>query len=228
MVPTEKRGTTPSLVPCLLLKAGEVYRPGPDGPEVARTPKGVPFDPFDVVDRLSPDYALLYVVDLDGIEREDPQLDYLQELSRDMTLWVDAGVRTADHAIDILVSGARRVVLSSAYLQGPKQLARAWKLSPEIVFEIELDGTHVAPAHADWDAQDPVALARAVRAMGPDHLILSPREKEPDWALVRSVSADGPTWVDGAFSVEESGRLTDSGARGGIFHLTDLLDHWEG
>ncbi len=185
-------------------------------------------DPFDVLDRLSSDYAMLYVVDLDGIEREDPQLDYLQELAREMTLWVDAGVRTAEQAIDVLITGARRAVLSSAYLRGPRQLARAWRLSTDLVFEVEMRGPALAPADARWGAVDAAALARAVRAAGPDHIIVSPRETEPDWSVVRVIASEGPTWVDGTFSREEAPRLTECGASGGIFHIEDLLSSWEG
>ena len=119
-------------MPCLLLRKGQVCVPGPDGPVPALSPEGAPFDPFDVVDRLTQEYSMLYVVDLDGLEHGDPQLDYLQEISRDVTLWVDGGVRTAEQAIDILISGARRAVLSSAVLHGPRQLKRAWRLSTEL------------------------------------------------------------------------------------------------
>ncbi len=234
IVPTSRRApisssdpATPGLVPCLLLKGGQVYRPGPEGPVLARSASGVPFDPFDVVDRLAPEYSLLYVVDLDGIERADPQLDYLQEISRDMALWVDGGVRTADQAIDILVAGARRAVLSSAYLRGPKQLSRAWKLSSELVFELEITHGQLGPVHEAWGTADPLELARTVRAAGPDHLIVSPREDDPDWSMVRSIAAGGPTWVDGSFSRELAPRLGEVGAAGGIFHLNDALDHWE-
>jgi hypothetical protein len=193
---------------------------GPGGPRAAVWPGGGRPDPFDVVDRLARDYPLVYVLDLDGIERGEPQLEYLQEFSRDIALWVDAGTRTADQAIDILVAGAQRVVLSSSRLDGPEELKRAWGLTTQIVFEIELpDG--ILPALDDWNAPDPVALARAVRALGPDHLILSPRDAPPDWALVRLVSAVGPTWVDGTFALRDLGRLDTAGAAGGIFSLDD-------
>ena len=210
-----------------MLKGGQVFRPGPEGPAVARAPGGTPLDPFEVVDRLAPDYSLLYVVDLDGIERGNPQLDYLQEIARDTTLWVDAGVRNADQAIDVLVTGAQRAVLSSAYLQGPKQLARAWRLSSELVFEVELEGARVSPTPGDWGSSDPVELARMVRAAGPDHIVLSPREAEPDWSMVRAVATAGPTWVDGSFSEAQATRLGETGAVGGIFHLDELFDRWE-
>ncbi len=217
----------PSLVPCLLLRGGQVLLPGEEGPTVARTATGTLFDPFDVVDRLAESSPLLYVVDLDGIERGDPQLDYLQEISRDVSIWVDAGVRSAEQAIDVLVTGARRVVLSSAHLNGPRELRRTWRLSTEVVFELELVGAKLAPAHEGWGTEDPVALAATVRDVGVDHLVVSPRGSDPDWPTVRSIAAAGPTWVDGTFSPGDARRLTEVGASGGIYHLNDLLARWE-
>ena len=217
----------PSLVPCLLLKGGRVLRPGEHGPVVADDPSGKPFDPFDVIDRLAQDHSLVYVVDLDGIERGDPQLDYVQELSRDVALWVDAGVRTADQAIDVLVAGARRAVLSSAYLNGPRELRRAWRLSTELVFDIEVANARLAPAHEGWGTDDPAVLAETVRAVGPDRLIVSPREGDIPWPIVRAIATAGPTWVDGSFRPTERARLEECGARGGIFHIDELLDQWK-
>jgi len=214
-------------MPCLLLRKGQVCLPAPDGPVPARSPEGSLFDPFDVVDRLAQDYSVIYVVDLDGIERGDPQLDYLQEISREVSLWVDGGVRTAEQAIDILITGARRAVLSSAYLRGPRQLKRAWRLSSELVFEIELspDG-HLTVADAGWGTEDPVELARLAREIGPDHVIVSPRETDPDWSLIARVSSAGPTWVDGSFQAEDLPKLAGTQASGGIIHIDELLRHW--
>ncbi len=217
----------PALMPCLLLRKGQVCVPGPDGPVPAVSPEGAPFDPFDVVDRLSQEYSMLYVVDLDGLEHGDPQLDYLQEISRDVTLWVDGGVRTAEQAIDILISGARRAVLSSAVLHGPRQLKRAWRLSTELVFEMEFEPSgRLALADPSWGTEDPRQVARIVREAGPDHLIVSPRETDPDWNLVAELSVGGPTWVDGSFNSRDLSRLASAHATGGIFHIDELLNHW--
>ncbi len=224
--PAPPSGTSPSrnpLVPCLLLKHGEVYLPAENGPEPARDGDGGPPDPFDVVDRLAAEYPLIYLVDLDGVERGEPQLDFLQELARDAVLWVDGGVRTADQAIDILVTGARRAVLSSAILRGPKELRRAWRLSSELVFELEIDRTGVV-LREDWDVRDPLALAAQIREIGIERLVVSPREVEPDWTLVRAIAAGGRTWVDGSFEPQELPQLQASGARGGIFHIGALLN----
>jgi hypothetical protein len=217
-------GSHPALMPCVMLRRGRVCRPGPDGPVPSRTAQGTDVDAFDVLDALAPQYRSVYLVDLDGLERNVPQLEYIQELSRDTTLWVDAGVRRADGAIDILVAGAERAVLSSSYLQGPRELKRAWKLSTEIVFEVELSDGIASPADPGWGSADAVALAASARAAGPDTVILSPRGADPDWDLVSAVAAHGPTWVDGTFTRGNDRSLAAANAAGGIFHIEDVLD----
>jgi Histidine biosynthesis protein len=212
--------TATRMIPCLPLRSGTVMLVGPGGPRPAIWPGGGRPDPFDVVDRLARDYPLVYILDLDGIERGEPQLEYLQEFSRDVALWVDAGTRTADQAIDVLVAGAQRVVLSSSRIDGPEELERAWGLSSQLAFEIELPNGMLPPQDG-WNASDPVALARAVRAIGPDHLIVSPRDAAPDWNLVRLVAAVGTTWVDGSFALHDAARLESAGAAGAIFSLDD-------
>jgi phosphoribosylformimino-5-aminoimidazole carboxamide ribonucleotide (ProFAR) isomerase len=211
-------------MPCVLLRHGRVCRPGPDGPVPARTASGADIDVFDVLDALAPRSRTVYLVDLDGLERNDPQLEYIQEISRETTLWVDSGVRRADQAIDILVAGADQAVLSSSYLAGPRDLRRAWRLSTDLVFEIELTDGVLAPTGPDWGTPDPVALAAAARAAGPQTVVLSPRGGDPDWNLVGAVASGGPTWVDGSFARGDARQLEATGATGGIFHIEDLLD----
>jgi hypothetical protein len=213
---------TPALVPCVLLRRGEICLPSSDGPVTALTEHGAKYDPFEVVDKLAAEYSMVYLVDLDGVERAEPQLDFLQELSRDVTLWVDGGVRNSDQAIDILVTGAQRAVLSSASLLGLKELRRSWRLSTEYVFEVELDAQGLV-APGDWGTSDPAELLRIVREVGIDHVVVSPREIDPNWELVRAVATGGATWVDGSFDQSQLPQLRASGARGGIFHIDRIL-----
>jgi Histidine biosynthesis protein len=213
----------PQLVPCMMLRRGQVCLPGPDGPVVAVDMNGAPLDPFDVVDRIVTKYRRLYLVDLDGIERGVPQLAYMQELSRDITLWVNAGVPTADLAIDILVAGAERAVLSTESLRGPVEVRRAWKLSTDWVFEIEISPGGGLVASKEWPSRDPTTVVDSIREVGIGDVVVSPREKDPDWVLVKNLAANGPTWVDGSFTPAELPQLRAAGAVGGIFHLNDLL-----
>ncbi len=213
---------SPSLLPCLLLRKGKVCLPSEEGPVAALSSSGAPYDPFEVLDRLVGSYPVVYVVDLDGIERGEPQLDYLQELSREATVWADAGVRNADQAIDVLVAGAAKAILSSATLEGPREVRRAWRLSTDVAFELEL-GRGGARLRGDWPSTDPVKVAAQIRETGVSEIVLSPREIEVDWSLVRSLAAQGPVWVDGPFVPSDEPRLPETGAAGGIFHLDRFL-----
>jgi uncharacterized protein related to proFAR isomerase len=219
----EGPGKGPPLAPCLLLRKGQVCLPGPDGPVAAFRASGGEFDVFDILDELSPRYPFLYLADLDGIEDNNPQVEYIQELSREMPMWVDAGVRRAELAIDILVAGAQKAVLSSAHLGGPRELRRAWKLTTELVFELETVGGNLVEVAPTWATQDPLELVRGAREVGIPDVVVSPRETGPDWALIASIAKTGPTWVDGTFDPGDVVRLVESGASGGIFHIDRIL-----
>ncbi len=219
---TKSGPSSPSLLPCVLLRKGKVCLPSEEGPVDALSPSGTPYDPFDVVDRLVRSYPVIYVVDLDGIERGEPQLDYLQELAREATVWVDAGVRNADQAIDVLVAGAAKAVLSSATLEGPKEVRRAWRLSTDVAFELEI-GRSGPRLRGDWSATDAVSVVAQVRETGVSEIVLSPREIDVDWSLVRTIASSGPVWVNGSFVPADAARLSETGASGGIFHLDGLL-----
>lgn len=212
-----------------MIERGQVAVPGESGPVVARSPAGAPYEIFDVVDALAARYPKLYVVDLDGIERGDPQLDYLQEIARDCEIWVDAGVRNAEQAIDVLVTGARRAVLTSAALDRSSELERALALSGELLFELAIGPTGPEARDADWRASTPEGIARQVRAVGIPEIIVSARGRPTAWELVRELSGGGPTWVGGDFEITEVGQLEAAGAAGGIFHLEgELLTTPEG
>ena len=223
-MPSAPSRSTPLLMPCLMLSHGRVMLPGEGGPKLARGPDGSPLDVFDVSERLVGEFGRLYVVDLDGIDRDRPELDFLQELSRDAEVWVDAGVRTADQAIDVLVTGAHRAVLSTGTIASDRSVGRAWKLSTDIAVEIEVRDGSVAAAVEAWRGGTVEDVSRKIRDLGPAELILSFREEPVDWNAVRGVAAGGPVWVDGTFERRQSERLGSSGAAGGIFHVTELLD----
>jgi hypothetical protein len=213
----------PELVPALLLRRGEVCLPGPEGPVVVRTPERQPLDPFDVLDKLRADYDRIYLVDLDGIETGKPQLEYIQEFSREVDLWVDAGVPTADAAIDIIVAGAQRAVLSTESLRGPVELKRAWRLSTDWAFELAVGPANAFLGSSRWASTDPLEAVRVAREVGITETVLSPREADPDWRFVGAVAQGGSTWVDGTFSEGEARQLVAAGARGGVFHIERIL-----
>jgi hypothetical protein len=190
---------------------------------IARGPEGAPVDLFDVSERLGQQYSRIYVVDLDGIERDRPQLDYIQEIARDADIWVDAGVRSADQAIDVLVAGAQRAVLSTRWIPSDRELRKAWKISTDLAVEIEVEDGVLAARNPEWAHQPVPQVAQSIRALAEVDLVLSYRNAPVDWATTAALAADVPIWVDGSFSEEEAHRLGPARCRGGIFHLHRFL-----
>jgi hypothetical protein len=199
--------------------------PGADGPSIARSPTGHPVDLFDLTDYLADRFHRIYVIDLDGLERDVPQLDYLQEITRDTDVWVDAGLRSADSVIDILVTGARRAVVSTARFRTPAELERALGLTPELALEIHTDSAGRVLGDPQW-GEELARSAHLARALGVQDLIVNGGDSAVDWAGVRLLSRDGPVWVGGRFEPADEAHLAPSGASGGFFHIGDILDRW--
>lgn len=210
-------------MPCLQIRGGIVVVEGPSGIVPARDRDGKLFDILDVSDQLADKFGRLYLIDRDGLDRDQPQLDYLQEIARTAEVWVDSGVRTSDQAIDVVVAGAFRTVLSTAYLRSEHELSQAWKLSPEVAFEIPtLHGTLEVSA-PEFTHKTPLELATIARAIGVRDVVYSPRGAGVDWRLASELARTGPLWVGGTFDRDDLGRLQDSGAVGGIFSIAEEL-----
>jgi Histidine biosynthesis protein len=205
------------LVPTVYLDSGHIVEPISGVFEPVLDDAGKHSDPFEIADRLAARYQRFCVVDLEGLRRNRAQLEYLQELSRSGELWVDAGVRTGDQVIDVLVTGARRTILSTAYLLGPKELRRAWRLSTEVLFAVETEGSLVRSRGNDWDGQPATEAVANARAIGVVDVVLRSHSSLIDWPLVRQLSAQGPLWVGGDRESTLRSRLPSSGAVGAFF-----------
>ncbi|HYK92914.1 MAG TPA: hypothetical protein VEY07_02595, partial [Thermoplasmata archaeon] len=146
-----------------------------------------------------------------------------QEIARTAEVWVDSGVRTSDQAIDVVVAGAFRTVLSTAYLRGESELRQAWKLSPEMAFEIATEASVVRASSPEFSNQAPERLAAMARSIGVRDVVYSPASGPVDWRLAGDLSRGGALWVGGVFDRDDIGRLQQSGAVGGIFSIREEL-----
>lgn len=58
-----------------------------------------------------PKDAVLYVLDYDGIDHNNPNLELYQKLSASLTLWVDDGPRRIDDVMDTIMAGATNLTV---------------------------------------------------------------------------------------------------------------------
>lgn len=86
---------------------------------------------------LSENFEKLYLVDLDGINRNKPQLDIAQKVCEEIPTFYEGGVRFANNVIDMLITGAERAVVGTATLSTFDELRGAFKLSENITFKVD-------------------------------------------------------------------------------------------
>jgi len=89
-----------NIVPLISIKKGILFD-GKDGNQISID------DLFKQVEK----DTKLYVLDLDGIECNNPALDLCQKLTEHCTLWIDDGPRRLDDIMDIIMVGATNITL---------------------------------------------------------------------------------------------------------------------
>ena len=83
----------------------------------------------------------LYVIDEQGIKRNEPQYEFYQRFSSMFNLWVDTGPRDIDDVVDDIFSGAKRIIIR-LNLWKDESLSKIRDLSDHEIF-IAVDGTHI-------------------------------------------------------------------------------------
>lgn len=123
--------------------------------------------------KLSKKFERVYVADVDGLERNRPQLDVVQELCDEIPTLYEGGVRFGGNVIDMLITGAQKAVVGTATLASLEELRGAFKLSDNIIFKADFrDG--IVSFDPQIAGQDFLALARAVREIGVDEIVVPP------------------------------------------------------
>lgn len=122
---------------------------------------------------LSDKFEKVYVEDLDGIDRNKPQLDIVQEICDEIPTLYEGGARFAGNVIDLLITGAEKAVVGTATLVSLEELRGAFKLSENITFKVDFrDG--IVSFDPTIARRDFLALAREVKDIGVGEFIVPP------------------------------------------------------
>ena len=121
--------------------------------------------------RLSGKFGRAYVADIDGLEKNRPQLDVVQELCDEIPTLYEGGVRFGSNVIDMLVTGAEKAVVGTATLTSIEELRGAFKLSDNIVLKADFrDG--IVSFDPQIAGRGLLALARVAREIGVNEMIV--------------------------------------------------------
>lgn len=156
---------------------------------------------------LADKFEKLYIADDDGISKNKPQLDVVQELCDEIPTLYEGGVRYASNVIDMLITGAEKAVVGTATLASLEDLRGAFKLSENITLKVDYRDGIVSfdPAIAGRAFLD---FSRDARSIGVSDIIVPMRMAE------EAVVAKGELgFTLGVFaSVSERARMEALGA----------------
>ena len=114
---------------------------------------------------LSGEHEMLYLADIDGIQKNKPQLDVAQRISDELPTMYEGGIRYSNNVIDMLITGAEMAVIGTRTLVDFSELRGAFKLSENITLKVDFRDGIVSfdPEITGWAISD---LLREVADIG--------------------------------------------------------------
>lgn len=159
----------------------------------------------------------VYVVDRQGVQRNKPDVELIQEVAGETEIWVDAGPRYAEDVMDLFIAGADHVVVRWHTLDRAAELGAATDMSDALSLGAEFQGKTFLENPREDDVGLGTILDRIRRldlglvVVGhPDQAgKLSPRQQAH---AVRGF--DGRKWYMGAIDGDDRDRLGEEGFQG--------------
>lgn len=131
-------------------------------------------NPFDIVDALEGTGSKIYLHDLDSRMKNRPQLDLVQDLSLEVVLWYDGGLRTAESVIDPLVAGAEMVAVDPASMRNEAEFEHVMKLTNAVFLDVLSEHEDRIPDYSKSFTAG-TGLAKLLR-MGYENFLIKPEE----------------------------------------------------
>lgn len=130
---------------------------------------GFPEYPGDESDRvlttLTRRFGRVVLVDVAGVRRNDPDIEFLQHASRKRAVWADAGSRYATDAMDLFVAGAEAVTMRWNTLQRVEEMEEAAEVCQPGTLFLGLEfpkGVFLRHPSDKRDVHEVVALAESL------------------------------------------------------------------
>lgn len=170
--------------------------------------------PVEQATALAREFGSVYVVDVDAVRVNRPDVEFLQDLCRARPVWLDTGPRDASDAMDAFIAGAERLTVRWGALRGARNLDELADLAePEtvlVMLEFE-DGRFVrSPRERHLDE---AAVLKMVRDHGFGAVASAPAF---DASIARRVGAEGASWWYGPVRRAEATELRRLGYQGAV------------
>jgi uncharacterized protein related to proFAR isomerase len=185
---------------------------------------------LDLIEIVTENYNTVYISDINGLMRGSPQTLLIKEISDFCEVWIDAGVNNSESVYDLFVAGASEVIISSKTLTDLLELAKAFELSENIIFELDYSNGTISPNIQIRD-MSPKDLCEELIDLGINRIIFADldrvsEKKSIEQNILRDLSQfDLEIYVGGGIKLNDAPLLEKLGASGAIIELVDILEH---
>ncbi len=187
-------------------------------------------DTLDLLEIITENYGTLYMIDVNGLLENKPQLDFLKKIIDFCEVWLDAGISETEYIYDPLIAGAQEIILSSKTLGSLMELARAFELSENIVFEMDYDNGIISPSIQIRD-MTPAKLGEEIKDIGISKVIFADfsriqKEKSIETAIIKKLlDQEFKVYVGGGIKLRDMSTLRSLLVSGAIIELIDVLKY---
>jgi phosphoribosylformimino-5-aminoimidazole carboxamide ribonucleotide (ProFAR) isomerase len=154
-------------------------------------------------------YDTFYVIDINGLIKNRPQINIIQEMSKEKNLWVESGVRFAEDMMDVFMAGAEYAVLNSM-LVGLDELKKICSLSQNLMLHIECKNDRVH----QMDIED---FADKAKEVGIKKFVMESR----DYWLIKKLAKNAEMYIFA--KKDEIKKLGDAGVSGVLLDIREEL-----
>jgi len=187
-------------------------------------------DALDLIELITENYDTIYMTDINGFTRGIPQIKFIKALTDFCEVWLDAGVNDSEGIYDLFVAGAQNVVLSSKTLNDIFELAQAFEISENLIFQIDYSNGVLSPNIQIRD-MTPLEIGNEIKDLGMRKVIFAdldrintnkPLEREIIQSLI---NLNLEVFVGGGIKLFDVSMLKQLGTAGAIIELTNILKH---
>lgn len=165
--------------------------------------------------------SLVFMLDLSGIERANPNFDVMRHLVKRCDVWLDMGARDSDDIMDGYMLDVERVVTATKTLPSLDRFVEAYALSPAVLPCLDWDGRIVwgDPRETRSDLRE---VLRTLRMIGFSAVCVMDlrrlgTELGPDPALISALEgADLGVHLGGGVQETDIAMLKEKGFAGGL------------
>lgn len=152
-------------------------------------------------------YDTFYVIDINGLIKNSPQINIIQEMSKEKNLWVESGVRFVEDMMDVLMAGAEYAVLNSM-LVGLDELKKICSLSQNLMLHMECKNDRVHQMNIEH-------FADKAKDAGIKKFVMGSR----DYWLVKTLAKNAEVYVFA--KNDEIKKLEDAGVAGVLLDIQE-------